>query len=101
MKTLFAIALVALIFVLALPTARSALGLEHPPGVAAQAWIPMGESAGFVVTGSTMPRGVSPQRDRTMGVAQPALRGYFAVKRGNAWYRIDTIPEAGIAPTAN
>ena len=85
MKTLLAIALLALIFVLALPTARSALRMEHPPGVAAQAWIPMGESAGFVVTGSTM----------------PTLRGYFAMKRGNAWYRIDTIPEAGIAPTAN
>jgi len=98
MKTLVAIALVALICVLAMPNARSALGMERPPGVAAESWVPMGDSAGFVVTGNSLPGGVNARPDRNAMIPRPALRGYFVVKRGNAWYRIDAIPEPGIAP---
>jgi len=101
MKTLLAIALVALIGILAMPNARSALGMERPSGVAADAWVPMGDSAGFVVTGNALPRGANAQRDRSPMIPRPALRGYFVVKRGNAWYRVDTLPEPAIAPTAN
>lgn len=98
MKILFPIAIAALICALAMPNARSALGMERPSGVAAEAWVPMGDSAGFVVTGHSLPSGMNAIPDRNVMIPRPALRGYFVVKRGDAWYRVDTIPDPAIAP---
>jgi len=98
MKALALIAIVLLVCLLAIPNARGALGMERPPGVAEQAWVPMGDAAGFVVTGKASSRNAPTQRDSALSIPRPALRGYFAVKRGSTWYRLDTVPEPGALP---
>jgi hypothetical protein len=55
--------------------------LSAPPDVAISNWIPLGESFGFVIvnTGKT----TKPKQP-----GQPALSGYFMVKRGDVWSRL-------------
>ena len=55
--------------------------LSAPPDVAASNWLPLGDSFGFVIVkgGKT----TKPKQP-----AQPALSGYFMVKRGDVWFRL-------------
>ena len=48
-----------------------------PPGIGASEWIPMGESAGFVVLSGSANH---PER----------VTGYFLAKHGNTWKRLDS-----------
>jgi hypothetical protein len=86
MNKVLGLALIVAIVVGAVPYARG-LGIPpSPPGVSASDWIPLGEAAGFVITHSTAP------------LAPPtkpgAVRGYFMVRPGNSWLRVDSEPES-------
>ena len=52
--------------------------LSAPPDVAISNWIPLGDSFGFVIVKAAKPK----------QFAQPALSGYFMVKRGDVWFRL-------------
>ncbi|HXA36127.1 MAG TPA: hypothetical protein VNW26_07325 [Steroidobacteraceae bacterium] len=55
-----------------------------PPGIAEGTWIPMGEAAGFVITGSA---------------ASNSLKGYFMARREGIWFRVDSTPDYEAHPT--
>jgi hypothetical protein len=90
MKKLIGAALVAVIVLGLVPYARSINAPTIPPGIDAGNWVPMGDSAGFVIS-----KGGS-----SMGSAAPVgvVRGYFMVRSGNTWFRIDSTPEYGVPP---
>jgi len=86
MKKVLGLLLVVAIIVGAVPYARS-LGIPPaPPGVPANNWIPIGDSAGFVITHNNAPL-ASPTKPG-------AVRGYFMVRPGNSWLRVDSEPES-------
>jgi hypothetical protein len=86
MKKVLGLLLVVAIIVGAVPYARS-LGMPpSPPGVSATDWIPLGDTAGFVITHNNAPL-VSPTKPG-------AVRGYFMVRPGNSWLRVDSEPES-------
>jgi hypothetical protein len=86
MKKVLGLLLVVAIIVSVVPYARS-LGMPpSPPGVSAADWIPLGDAAGFVITHNTAPL-VSPTKPG-------AVRGYFMVRPGNSWLRVDSEPES-------
>jgi hypothetical protein len=90
MKKVFGLALVTAIVMGSVPLARSLDAPIVPPGIDAGDWIPMGNSAGFVVS----------KHDSSMGSAAPVgvVKGYFMVRRGNTWLRIDSAPDYGVRP---
>jgi hypothetical protein len=51
------------------------------PDVAISNWVPLGESFGFVIVNAG--KTTKPKQPR-----QPALSGYFMVKRGDVWVRL-------------
>ena len=55
--------------------------LSAPPDVAISNWVPLGESFGFVIV--NVGKTTKPKQPR-----QPALSGYFMVKRGDVWVRL-------------
>jgi hypothetical protein len=55
--------------------------LSAPPDVAISNWLPLGESFGFVIVNAG--KTTKPKQP-----AQPALSGYFMVKRGDVWFRL-------------
>jgi hypothetical protein len=55
--------------------------LSAPPDVAISNWIPLGDSFGFVVVKAA--KTAKPKQ-----LAQPAVSGYFMVKRGDVWFRL-------------
>jgi hypothetical protein len=70
---------------LAFAAAARGAGLPHgPPGVAATAWVPITADLGFVVERSAA--------GRNTGETPPAM-GYFVVKRGSGWLRLDPVPQ--------
>jgi hypothetical protein len=68
---------------------QSAVSSESPvpPGVSADNWILLGDRAGFVITNGESLIGST----TAVGVA----RGYFMIRRGGIWLRIDTAPDPG------
>jgi hypothetical protein len=55
--------------------------LSAPPDVAISNWLPLGESFGFVIVNAG--KTTKPKQP-----TQPALSGYFMVKRGDVWFRL-------------
>jgi hypothetical protein len=71
--------------------ASSVPGAARPPGVAAQAWIPLGTEAGFVVTGTAPTSKSTPM---------PAVNGYLMARRGGKWVRLEAQSGRGeVLPT--
>jgi len=68
---------------------RYALGSDNPlpAGVSSDNWIALGDRAGFVVTNGDALIGAA----SSVGVA----RGYFMLRRGGVWLRIDTAANDG------
>jgi hypothetical protein len=91
MNKVFGLFLVVAIALGAVPYARS-LGTPAPPhGVAADHWIPMGDAAGFVITGNSS--------DRQKGLKEGGrdqVKGYFMIRRGDTWSRISNEPDDGV-----
>jgi hypothetical protein len=67
------------------PYARGVGNSGLPPDISADNWIALGDMAGFVVTNNDSLIGST----RSVGVA----KGYFMVRRGSTWLRIDTSPD--------
>jgi hypothetical protein len=87
MKTLVGILLAVAITAGVVPHARGLGAPPSPPGVAAGDWVPMGETAGFVIEhGDSL--------TRRPGI----LRGYFTILRGTTWMRVDPSPEMAVRP---
>ena len=74
LSILLAIAIAALVA----PFASSIGVPSSPPGIAEGTWIPMGEAAGFVITGSG---------------ESSSLKGYFMARREGIWFRVDSTPD--------
>jgi hypothetical protein len=91
MSKVFGLLLVVAIAIGAMPYARS-LGTPAPPrGVAADHWIPMGDAAGFVITGDSS----DPRKGLKEG-GSDQVKGYFMIRRGSAWSRISSEPDEGV-----
>jgi hypothetical protein len=96
MNRYHAFLLAAAIVVGVSPYARS-LGVPAlPPGVQEDNWIPMGESAGFVVTKGR--EGVDPGAAKR---TSNTMRGYFMVRHSGTWFRVDSSPEFETIPALN
>jgi hypothetical protein len=66
------------------PYAHSLSAPPVPPGISADNWIALGDSAGFVITNGDSLIGST----SSVGVA----RGYFMLQRGGTWLRIESTP---------
>lgn len=93
MKKLIGAALIAVIVLGLVPFARSIDAPTIPPGIDPGNWVPMGDSAGFVIS-----KGGS-----SMGSAAPVgvVKGYFMVRNGSTWFRIDASPDYGVHPVTH
>ena len=77
----FAVIVLSTVIVLGgMPEAQNA-ELSAPPDVAISNWIPLAESFGFVIVNAG--KTTKPKQP-----GQPALFGYFMVKRGDVWVRL-------------
>jgi hypothetical protein len=90
MKRIFGLLLVIAVVIGIVPYAGSVGAPPLPPGLSADDWIPIGDTAGFVVTQGDSQMGSA----RSMGV----VKGYFVIRRGNYWFRIDSAPDLGMHP---
>jgi hypothetical protein len=91
MNKVFGLLFVVIIAIGAIPYARS-LGTPEPPrGIAADHWVPMGDVAGFVITGDAS----DPKNGLKEG-GTDQVRGYFMIRRGGSWSRIASEPSEGV-----
>jgi hypothetical protein len=74
----------------AVPLARGLGAPATPPGITADHWIAMGDSAGFVITDTA--------NDLHDGLrSEPNIvKGYFMIRRTGTWVRISAGPDAGL-----
>lgn len=91
MKKLFGLLLILTIAVVAIPIARSMGVPPAPPGISARDWIPLGDTAGFVVTHANAPLG------------EPSMpgfvRGYFMVRPATStWLRVESDLQSQLHP---
>jgi hypothetical protein len=93
MNKMLSLLLVATIAIAAIPYARGLGTPEAPPGIAADHWIPMGEAAGFVITDAA--------NDLRKGLRNEpnVVKGYFMVRSGKTWVRVEAGPESGVYQT--
>jgi hypothetical protein len=93
MNKVLGLLLVAAIAVGIVPFARGIDTPAAPPGVRADHWISMGDAAGFVITnaGNDLQKGLRSDNN--------VVKGFFMVRRGGAWLRIDSERDAGAYPT--
>ena len=93
MKKVFGLALVTAIVLGIVPHARGIDAPMVPPGIDAGSWVPMGDSAGFVIS----------NRDSPTGSASPVgvVRGYFMVRRSGTWLRVDAAPGYSVLPATH
>jgi hypothetical protein len=94
MNKTFGFLLVVAVAVGIIPYARSLESPAPPPGVAADHWISMGDAAGFVITGNA-----SDPKNGFKSGGSDQVRGYFLIRQGHTWSRIDTAPDVGIYQT--
>jgi hypothetical protein len=91
MNKLLSLLLIIAIVIGIVPYARS-LGTPEPPrGIAADHWVPMGDAAGFVITGDARD-----QRQSSKEGGDNQVKGYFMIRRGSAWARISNEPDERI-----
>ena len=90
MKKFLGLILVVAVVIVTAPHARGLGAPSAPRGVASSDWIPLGDSAGFVVSHEESP----PDASRPSGV----VRGYFMVRRDQAWLRVDSGPGLKVHP---
>jgi hypothetical protein len=94
MNKVLSILLVVAIAAGIVPYARGVGAPSPPPGIAAGKWVPMGESAGFVITGSG--------NDFRQGLkSEPhTMKGYFVIRIKESWLRVETAPDYETRPAA-
>jgi hypothetical protein len=93
MNKLLSVLLVAAVAIAAIPYARGLGAPETPPGIAADHWIGMGESAGFVITdaGNDLRKGMRSDPN--------VVTGYFMVRPGKLWVQIEPVPKGNFYQT--
>jgi hypothetical protein len=90
MKKLFGLLLIVAVAIVAIPIARSFGVLPAPPGISTNDWIPLGETAGFVITRANGPLGEQ---------SKPGfVRGYFMVRQASAWLRVESDLQSQLHP---
>ena len=94
MNKIFALVVVFAIAVGVIPYARSWESPAPPPGVAADHWVAMGDAAGFVITGTES----DPKHGFKAG-GSDQVSGYFLIRQGRTWSRVNTTPDLGIYQT--
>lgn len=83
--------------------ASKAPATNRPPGVAANAWVPITGSLGFVIEQQRLASPVVAPGGGGFsagGVPVPALEGYFVVNRGGRWWRLDSLAGVSLFHTA-
>jgi len=88
MNKYHAFLLAAAIVVGVAPYARSVGVPAPPPGVQESNWIPMGESAGFVIA-----KGREGFQSGAARRAPNTTKGYFMVRHAGTWLRVDSSSE--------
>jgi hypothetical protein len=86
MTRILGLVLAIAVIVCAVPYARGLGAPSSPPGVSSSDWIPLGDTAGFVITDDK----ASPGKART---PPGTVKGYFMVRRTNSWLRVDSAPD--------
>ena len=89
MKRLIGLLLAIAIVVSVVPYARSLGTPSSPLNIAAKNWIPLGDTAGFVIT-RPLPGDPWP--------AAGMVKGYFMVRQGNDWLRVDSGQDLQVQP---
>jgi hypothetical protein len=89
MKRLFGLLVAVAIVITAVPYARSLGAPPSPPNIAAKNWIPLGDAAGFVII-RPLPGDLMP--------APGVVKGYFMVRQGNSWLRVDSGQDSQVQP---
>jgi hypothetical protein len=86
MNKLLGIILMGAIVIGLAPYARGIGTPNPPPGISADNWVAMGESAGFVITsaGNDLHRGLRNEPN--------TMKGYFVIRRKDFWVRVDASP---------
>jgi hypothetical protein len=81
--------LLAIAIVVAVVPSRSLGAPPSPPGIPAKNWVPLGDVAGFVIT---PPLSGDPRPPAGM------VKGYFVVRQGNIWLRVDADRDVQVQP---
>jgi hypothetical protein len=93
MKNLLGLCLALAVIAGIAPFAKGFGTPSAPPGVAASDWVPLGDSAGFVITGD------SPLPNTPKG--QPGIvKGYFMIRHAASWLRVDSVPDYNVQKAA-
>ena len=76
------------------PYARGVGAPSPPPGIAADNWVPMGEAAGFVISGAgnNFRQGLKSESN--------TISGYFMIRLKGSWMRVETAPGYETQPAA-
>jgi hypothetical protein len=92
MNRVLSILLVGAIVIGMVPYARSVGTPSPPPGVPADNWVAMGESAGFVITSA------SNDFHQDLKSEPNAMKGYFIVRHKDSWVRVDASDNFQLRP---
>jgi hypothetical protein len=71
-----------------MPLARSLDAQSTPPNIKASEWVPIGDTAGFVITRNAFSDAPAPD----------SVKGYFVVRRSGTWLRVDSEPDLKTTP---
>jgi len=88
MNRIFCLLLISAVVVGLVPLARGLDAQPIPPNIKASEWVPIGDTAGFVITHDTFGSAPTPG----------SVKGYFVVHRSGAWLRVDSEPELKTTP---
>lgn len=93
MQKLVGLGLIVAVIIGLAPYARSLGTPSAPPGVTSSDWIPLGDAAGFVITGDTSSANAAKREPAT-------VKGYFMIRRAAAWLRVDAQPDYNVQKAA-
>jgi hypothetical protein len=93
MNKILSLLLLSAILIAVVPHAHGLGTPEAPAGITADHWIPMGEAAGFVITDTANDLRKGLRTDRNV------VTGYFMVRRGRSWMRVEPGSDPGVYPT--
>ena len=88
MNKIFCLLLIGAVVVGMVPLARSLDAQPTPPNIKASEWVPIGDTAGFVIAHDAF--GGAP--------IQGSVKGYFVIHRSGAWLRVESEPELKTTP---
>ena len=103
MKKVVGLVVVACLVAATLPLARAESEGARPEGVSAEAWIPLGTDAGFVITSVSPQSGLSNCTRHsgwsTCGEPNASLNGVLVARYNGTWVRLNPETTARIVQT--